>query len=434
MSAVSATPRNWSARPLSPSEWAQAERVAQRLTVELRRLIQALPEHARHASGMSRHLNVLRATCQRVVQAVQEDPGSPAMLAKLPGVEGMRQFLDGFRQTEVDGADIEAAQSAVEGLERLITTVGGSQAKLIDRLSVSPTARTSAGPSLATPEQRAALFNAAAAVTGRSCDVALSVYAFRIDPDSPTTLQRALAKGMFGATIAPGAVPMILSSGDTVKGDDEVRRVMQLNREAMRGRTPEAILRPFTTDPLPMITSRNRNGTLYQVIDPAAASTPSDADEPGAGEVPRFDVATALLASHPMYEAPTGLPTLNAVWSLVSCPTARLIFDVYLHADMERLFRPSIDALLWSASLDIPEDDKWVMRLPAQPRLQLLGRGLSHAPSDLYPRHAELTRYFFDHIEWNPEQFVGFRCEVVYPIWRAGYCMGMEYLGQPHRP
>ncbi len=433
MSTVPSTVRTWSARPLSASEWAQAERVAQRLTVELRRLIDALPEHARHASGMSRHLNVLRATCQRVVQAVQEEPDSPSMLAKLPGVEGMRQFLDGFRQTEVDGADVEAAQSAVEGLERLITAVGGSQAKLIERLNLSPTIRAGAAPALATTDQRAALFNAAAAVTGRSCEVALSVYAFRIDPDSPTTMQRALVKGMFGATVVPGGVPMILASGDTVKGDDEVRRVMQLNRGAMRGRTPEAILRPFTTDPLPMVTSRNRSGTLYQVIDPAAAAAPADGDEAGAAVDQRLDVTTALLASHPMYEAQTGLPTLNAVWSLVSCPTARLIFDVYLHADMERLFRPSIDALLWSASLDVPEDDKWVMRLPAQPRLHLLGRGLAQAASELYPRHVELTKYFFDHIEWNPEDFVGFRCEVLYPVWRAGYCMGMEYLGQPHK-
>lgn len=434
--------RTWSARPLNPAEWAEAERVAQRLTIELRQLINALPEHARHASGMSRHLNVLRATCQRVVQAVQEGAGTPAMLAKLPGIEGMRQFLDGFKLTEVDGTDVEAAQSAIEGFERLITTAGGSQSKLIDRLNVSPTSRQTGGPALATTEQRAALYHAAAAVTGRKCDISLSIYAFRADPQSPTTMQRALAKGMLGSVLSQGGVPMILSSGDTVKGDDEVRRVMQLNREAMRGRTPEAILRPFSTDPLPMVTSRNRKGTLYQVIDPAAASARvegqgGDGAVGGVGDedVERsLDVTTALLASHPMYDAQTGLPTLNAVWSLVSCPTAKLIFDVYLHADLERLFRPSIDALLWSASLDIPEDDKWVMRLPAPPRLQLLGRGLANAATDLYPRHAELTRYFFDHVEWDPEEFVGFRCEVVYPIWRAGYCMGMEYLGQPHKP
>jgi hypothetical protein len=436
--------RTWSSRPLTPAEWAEAERVAQRLTTELRRLIDALPEHARHASGMSRHLNVLRATCQRVVQAVQEEPGSPSMLAKLPGVEGMRQFLDGFRLTEVDGADVEAAQSAIEGFERLITTMGGSQAKLIDRLSVSPSSRVagaagaSSTPALATPEQRAALFHAAAAVTGRKCEISLSIYAFRIDPQSPATMQRALAKGMFGSTVAPGGVPMILTSGDTLKGDDEVRRIMQLNREAMRGRTPEAILRPFSTDPLPMVTSRNRRGALYQVIDPAAAAARIEGQggDGAVGDSPadqKLDVTTALLASHPMYDPQTGLPTLNAVWSLASCPTEKLIFDVYLHSDMERLFRPSIDALLWQASLDIPDDDKWVMRLPNQPRLQLLGRGLTHSASDLYPRHAELTKYFFDHIEWDPEDFVGFRCEVVYPIWRAGYCMGMEYLGHPHK-
>jgi hypothetical protein len=247
--------------------------------------------------------------------------------------------------------------------------------------------------------------------------VSLSIYAFRQAPDDPTMLERALAKGLIGSMVTPGGLPMLLSSGDTLKGDDEVRNVTLLNRDAAKGRTPEAILRPFTTDPLPMVTARGRGGTLQQIIDPQAGAA--------AGPI---DVVTAVRGRHPMMDVDTGRPTLDTVWSLVSCPTARLILDVYLHADMERRFRPSIEALLWSATLDISEEQRWAVRLPSQPRLQLLGRGTSHAASELYPRHAELTRYFFDHIGWDPEEYLGFRCEMVYPIWRAGYCMGFEYL------
>lgn len=368
---------------------------------------------------MSRHLNVLRVTCQRVVQAVQDGSPSALMLARLPGIEGLQQVLNGFAAVGSLPADVESAQSAVQAFERLITLTGGSQSKLSERLAVSTSARPAAdGSGVATVAQRETLFHAAAAVTGRRCDVSLAVYAFRAAPEDPTMLERGLAKGLIGSMITPGGMPMVLNSGNTLEVDDKMPSLQMGQSTHVHGRTPEAILRPFTTDPLPMITSRGKRGTLFQIVDPDAGHS----GEP-------IDVVTALKARSPMIDPQTNAPSLDAVWSLVNCPTARLILDVYLHADMERLYRPTMDSLQWSASLDIPDDQKWVMRLPNQPRLQLLGRGVDHAATELYPRHAELSRYFFRHIGWDPEQFVGFRCEVIYPIWRAGYCMGFEYLG-----
>jgi hypothetical protein len=248
--------------------------------------------------------------------------------------------------------------------------------------------------------------------------LALSIYAFRAAPDDPSMLERALAKGLLGSTLAPGGLPMVLSSGDTVHGEDEARQITLLRGESAHGRTPEAILKLFSTNPLPTITARGRGGSLFQIIDPAAAHH---------GEA--IDVVTALRARHPLTDPQTGRPTLDSVWSLVTCPSRRLILDVYLHEGLERLYRPSIEALLWTASLEIPEEQRWVMRLPAGPRLQLLGRGLGAAASPLHPRHAELTGYFFEHIGWKPDGFIGFRCEVEYPVWRAGYCMAFEFLG-----
>ena len=410
-------------RPLSEVEWAEAERVAARLHAELHRLIESLPEHARHASGLSRHLNVLRATCQRVVQALQGFDGSPAILTKLPGVEGLRQVLDGFAAAGADAGDVAAAQSAIASLERLVTLAGGSQSKLIERLSVSGAASaTGAGFSLAAPEHRAALHEAAVRVTGRSCEVSLAIYAFRVAPDDPAVLERGLAKGVIGSLVMPGGMPMVMSSGDTLRiGDESPKGATAKSRAS--GAMPEEVLRPFTTDPLPLVTSRNRKGKLYQIVDPKVGT-----------EGGLIDVVTALKARHPLMDPATGRPTLDAIWSLVTCPTRRLILDVYLHADMERLFRPSLDALLWAPDLNIAPDDRWVMRLPASPKLQLLGRGLGAARSDLYGRHAELSEHFFSHLDWEAEDFVGFRCEVENPVWRAGYSMALEYLGGANTP
>jgi hypothetical protein len=409
--------RTWTARPLHADEWAEAQRVAERIHADFGHLIAMLPEHARHASGLSRHLGVLRVTCQRLVQALTEQ-SSPLMLSRLPGIDALRQVLEGMKRVGCDESDIEQAQSAVEAFANLITTLAGSQTRLTERLNIS-TSGTANGNGHAPGDDasREQVFRAASTLTGRSCDLSLSVYAFRVAPDDPTQLERALTKGLIGSMMTPGGLPMILSSGDTVKTAEEVRRLMSVKEGGeLRGRTPEAILKPFTSDPLPMVTSRSRKGKLYQVIDAAKAGP-----EP-------LDVVTALKARHPLMDPATGRTTLDAVWSIVNCPAAKLIFDVYLHQDMERWYRPSIDALLWVPDLNIDEDDKWIMRVPSGPKMQLLGRGLANAGSPLWHRHGELSAYFFDYLGWNPEEFVGFRCEVQYPVWRAGYCMAMEWL------
>lgn len=441
MSGSSSVLEAFGPRPLSDAEWAEAQRVWDRLRAELGQLIGGLPEHARHASGLSRELEVLRVTCQRVVAALSSDGGAggATAIAKLPGPEGLRQFVTAFKRTGAPVSQIEAADAAVGAFERLILVTGGSQTKLNERLSVSAGGAASGGAasaagvsgragealaggvgSLATPAQRQALHEAAAAVTGRACEVGLSVYAFRAHPESPLTLERALCKGVIGAVVAPGGLPLILGSGDTLHTEEAALKAGLAPQP--NGRTKETILSAFTTSPLPTVTSRSRTGALHQLIDPSAFA---------AGESRPVDVVTALKAAHLMYDPTTGRPTLDAVWSLVNCTTARLIFDVYLHTEMERLFRPSIDALIWGPDLNVQAQDRWTLRLPNQPRLQLLGRGLSHAASEHYARHAELSNAFFGHIGWDPDDFVGFRCEVRYPVWRAGYCMGFEYLGAP---
>src|SRR5690606_1853906 len=101
----------------------------------------------------------------------------------------------------------------------------------------------------------------------------------------------------------------------------------------------------------------------------------------------------------------------------------------YVHVDLERRFRPAVDALLWYPNLTIPGGDRWISRFPGRTKLQLLGRGLDGASTPYWERHAELTRYLFERLRWNTNEFVGFRCELAYPGWRAGYCMSFEPAG-----
>jgi hypothetical protein len=271
------------------------------------------------------------------------------------------------------------------------------------------------------------LFRAAAIATGRRCDTALSIYAFRPSPTDPAVLERALVKGLIGSVAKPGGMPFVMSSGNTAAEGAQAPTTLDRGAE-IRARAPEAILRPFTSDPFPSITTRGSGANVFQVFDSHAA-----AGQP-------FDVVTALRADAPMIDPSTGRSTLTSVWSLVSCPAERLVLDVYLHQQIERRFRPGLDCLLWNVDLDLPAERRWSIRVPGAPRLELLGRGTGQAACVSYARHAELTDYLFEHIGcgdgggggggWDAREYIGFRCEVRFPVWRAGYCMTFDEVGE----
>jgi hypothetical protein len=401
-------------KPLTSDERALCERVASRLHADLGSLVAQLPESAQSGSGMAKHLGIVRNTTQRVAHALRDQSPSTQTLVKLPGVKGLEQMIEAMQSAGVTKQTTELAQVAVGQFEQLINTLAGSHTKLAARINAPDSADTQ--HSLGSIEQREALFKSAIGVTGRSAQTAISLYAFRRSPENAGVLQRALASGLLQTTIVPGGMPVVIRAGDTLQWDDPENRSFDLLDDSKpEGNTPQALIKEFTTHPLPTVSSQGRADNLVQVIDPAELDGPQT-----------LDVITAARSNHPFTDPQTGGMTLDEVWSLVNCPTAQLIFDVYLHRDLERMVRPAIDAQLWYPNLSSPGGQRWITRYPSPPRLELLGEGVTRAQTKLHPRHGELTRLFFDRPGWDPGEYVGFRCEVIYPIWRAGYCMNFQ--------
>lgn len=405
-----------SAQPLSADESALCERVAGRLHADLGRLVGQLPLPAQSGSGMSRHLDVVRNTTQRVAHALRDVSASVQTLVKLPGVKGLEQLLEAMGKAGLDTGDIELAQVAVRQFDQLIETLAGSHAKLIGRITSASDGEPMTA--LAAREARQMLFESAVGVTGRRAEASISLYAFRRSIGNPEMLQRAIASGLLQTTVMPGGMPVVIRVGDTIEWDDpEKRSVRLLDDSTPHGRTPEALLRAFTTHPLPTVSTQGRADNMVQIIDPAGLDGPQT-----------LDVITGARSDHPFIDPRTGRLNLDEVWSLVNCPCRRLLFDVYLHRDIERLVRPRVEALMWYPNLSSPGGQKWLTRFPSQPRLELLGEGIGNARAASHARHPELTRTLFDRVGWNPGEFVGFRCEVEYPIWRAGYCMTFDLV------
>src|SRR5262245_6281230 len=319
-------------KPLTAEELARAEQVAQRLHESLGMLVLELPEHARGASGMARYLRVVRNTCQRVVATLAESPPTAGMLARLPGIQGLQQIAAAFRRIEADEAGIAAVEAAIKQFAQLIRELAGSQSRLADRLARAASGRESEHalpPAQAALAARKNLFDAAADVTGRQCDVFLSIYCFRIHPDGQR-LERVLAQGRIGQTARPDAMPFAFRAGDTRSEEKggEGRAFASLDRTPAHGHTPHAILERFASDPLPLVVSRGSEGQLVQMIDHTAAP-------PGQP----FDVVVANRSAHPAMIPGTDKSSLDEVWTLLNYPSRWLVLDVYLHRDMERMFR-----------------------------------------------------------------------------------------------
>lgn len=420
--------------PLSPADWARCDRVARRLHAELAALLGELPATVRHASGLARHLGIDRTTCQRAVFVVTRPYSGPDLLARLPGVRGLRlltQAAEGSDPAPTQSA-VDALATAVDQLQELVVSLGGSLTKLTQRieLGADAAARASAdgqaGAGSIDPglDARVRLFDAAAELTGRASECWVAVYVYRPAPTTPNVLDVFRANGLAGHVARADAVPLVVHNftnpeADAAREDNAVdpgarERFSNLENAPVRGRSPTVVLEDFTSDPPPLVTARQPHEFLVQSIDerPASAGQPVD-----------LMLATRTTVPHPR----TLSPPVEEVWALVNFPVRHLVFDVYVHRDLARESLASLDTHLWGPDFAQQVGERWQTRFAESPPLQLLGNGPRSAPPAAYPRMTELSEQLFARSGLDRDEYVGYRCDVPYPLWRSGYCVSLDF-------
>ncbi|MEM7305016.1 MAG: hypothetical protein AAF682_00025 [Planctomycetota bacterium] len=399
--------------PLDPEERGQADRAARRVRGELLALLDALPPEARHASGLARFLGVDRTSCQRVVFLVSRPYPGLELYERLPGVRALRALEAAAREAKpaIERGIVDALGAAVTQLQETIATLGGSLARLCRRIQAE-------GAEVAQPLGRPAaggagsrLFEAAHEVTGRASECWVAVYIYRPSPTDPERVEVLRANGLRGHTARRDAVPLVVhnfSSSDDVQG-----RFESLESAAAES-GPTIVLDDFTSDPSPLVTARQPGEFLVQSVD-----TPSG----GTGEPVDLMLATRATIAHPAHQQ----PPIEEVWALVNFPSRHLLLDVYLHPDLARSSAPSLDAHLWGPDFAERSGDRWRTRFSETPPLQLLGSGVRRAGHEAFPRLPELTLQLFERAGIDADAYVGFRCDVDYPLWRTGYCITFDF-------
>lgn len=408
---------------LSATERAEADLVARRLVSELRPLVEILPEAERGASAMSRLLNLDRATCQRLVASVGRGEAGVETLVQLPGIQGLRQFIAAIGQrnhTPAGTERIEAARAAVDRFAELIDELGGSQRKLRARLAAE---RASSQAGLITahggsddPNVRQALFRAAAAATGRWCDVLVQMVMIRPVPGAPDKTETVHTRAMIGHRARPDAVP--LEVGQTVQaigGERSERGPQGLRAD----RSPGRLIEEFCSRPLPRIVTKTSAGKMIHVVDVAVAGTEESA----------ADIVLMQTRREPDRHPATLDPPIGEIWRMVSFPARHMVFDVFLHREIACRCIPSLELHLWTPEPVGHVRARWSTRFTGGPKLEMMSAGLERVATAGYPRYVELATHVVRELGWNPAELVGYRCELPYPVWRGGYCMSFDFTG-----
>lgn len=424
-----------SCHPLSASlasslELARCEQLANRLQSAFRALVRTFPGQASTVTEMARYLGVGRGICQRIMLALRTDLDPLEVLQRFPGTRGLDLFLEAAEMRGIDAAHLSAARAALDEYSALIGAAGGSQRRLIANLARHTNRKdTSKADITATTEEsdavakRAALFEAVEHITGTRSDSRTEVLILRVRPGSPNEVEMVEASVLADVTADANSMPITrIARVSSSQGASEADRASLEPGATILGISPGSILEPFSTVPLPCVTSRLRSGDFIQVFNPN-----------GQTERPlTMAVATAMspAAPHPRIDDP---PLWNCGMA-IAIPSRWLLMDVYLERPLAQACVPSMSVILMGFGGPLGHrhpDDRWQDRFPDAPALQLLGTGVCRRSTKAYPRAAELASYLFERAGWNPDRFVCLRCEVPFPIWNSQYVMTLDFSDAP---
>ena len=413
---------------ISEEDLHQVDRALRRLHEHVRGLIDVLPGEARSATGLARHLDVDRTTCQRLVYIASRPYTGLYILERLPGTRALRQLVDAARRVTDPSAALTIAavaefEAAVERLDQVISATASSQSALLRRLAATSrplphTPHIHHDSHTAAPQQ---LHHAAAEITGRHSDLWTAIYAYFPVQDDPNHLDVGRVHGLIGHHARPGAVPLTFHNFSSRDDDDTTHtdnfrplHTTDDDHTTPDPATPSMVIPSFSSNPPPIVRAKQPGEYLVQSIDqsPHRGAKPVD-----------LMLGTRNRMPHPALQP----PRIEEVWAMINFPARRLLFDVYLHRDLARTCIPALDIHLWRPDFAAHIGDRWQTRLDSPATLQILGQGLKNAHSPHYTRHAELTQHLFQHLDADPDRFVGYRCCVEYPLWRTGYCMSFDF-------
>lgn len=408
---------------LSKVENESLTRAGERLAGELHALFSKLPEDSRTVRGIADYLGVDRNITQRALSAIYPFVDGLQVVLKAPGVRSLRRLVAGARSKGLDDLSIRALDEAIAVVDDLILTIAGNQSRLRQMIHSTISAEETIGVEPAISPmivERARHFEQGARIVGTHCDVLLTLRLLRPFPGDASLIETVSVTGLIGQQAIAGGMPVFVRP-PTLMRDHTLMPTGIEGIQEPHG-SSLSLLERFSTTPLPTICSRGPNGREARVVEPKAM-------EDGR----KIDVVTASRIG----PSPSPLAQPRSRYNVVmrvARPTRRLLFDAYIHQNLATRSVGSLAAYIWAPGLDLDLEGNWYERLPGTPHLATLGVGTANAASEGWGRQAELTDYIFDLLKWDPNEFHGFRGDVLFPLWGAAYYMSFFFANEASSP
>jgi hypothetical protein len=350
----------------------------------------------------------------------------PDVLAEVPGPRAITAFATALQVAGVsEAARLEAAALQMEqffarvsgkqrGFGRLLAGYRDAADRGAEESAIST---SSAHEEDADRARRAKVAELAREVVGRHSRVQLQLVINAPSKTTPGMQDTIAVRGMIGHESRDGAASLVFNSVRRDGPITEHREYRTLGRSPITGVHADVLMPAFCSQPHPVVESRSYDGFLTFFVDPAPEADDRPMD---------IVIAEKHMGASPL--GPDGKPVDNAeLFTLINYPADGLIFDVYQHRDLAQHCIPDLDVHLWTLNLAQMKPDRWATRVASHPQLVMLGRGLVRAASRLYPRQHELTAEVFKRMGHDPNDFVGYRCEVEFPEWRLAYRMFFDF-------
>ncbi|MCP4837097.1 MAG: hypothetical protein GY895_20300, partial [Phycisphaera sp.] len=291
-----------------------ADEVACRLQNALMPLLQSPPVRGKRAATLAGELDVGRMTCQRIMKLAKipddADSFGPELLAELPGVGGLREFMEALIKAGTPRASLAEAFAAITAFEVFLRDLGLSQTGFAAALTLF---HDTTDPDRLR-ERRSRLFEATSAITGQSADLTTSMMAIRPSRHRSFNYEQVAIRGYAGMRASGSAMPirlpinMAFSDFRNVTSDEAARE-------------PQRLIESFCTRPLPSIDTRViKSEHLAHIVDPE--------------HIPQGESFDCFAIQHNRWNIDEPGPH-KAIWLYVDYPTRHCIFDMYLHRSME---------------------------------------------------------------------------------------------------
>lgn len=402
--------------PLTISELQDARAIAERLAVEMTRLIASVDAPHRNSHSLARYLEVERTAVQRLYAAMAAV--DETMLARSPGPKTLRRFAEAIKEKGIDNAIATGFSDAAGRFEQFLATSGGNQNVFAQRLQLTFQASSvelpsSNGSNHQTDDldTRRDFFNASRETVGSWTDTYVRIAAVRPSAVSLEDIDVLGATGHIGHLNPSGTTSLTYTRGFDMfeqHAGPSLEAIEPLDHSVDIEQTYG--FRGLSSPGWRQIKADDRV-LKFELMDPVpwTASAPAD-------------IVHAYRASSGGRNPLVSPHRPSEFWSIIEHPCRRLIADLYLHKDLVEHCNIQGDA---HAIRDVPHANqthyRWMTRMVDEQPVQQLGRGLRNAGSAWYTRHKAMTTHIFELGDWNPDDFYGYRFEVRYPVWMLAY-------------